>query len=86
MSDKPDVPQDVNFDGDISQLDSLGIHVFEIFSSLKRGGFDHQDAVTLVGHLISSGFMEVATYKFHSTDAELELDDEDYLGPDDLDD
>jgi hypothetical protein len=85
MSDKPDAPQDVNFDGDISQLDSLGIHAFEIFSSLKIGGFSHQDALTLVGHLISSGFMEVATYKYNSTEAELELDDEDYLGPDDLD-
>lgn len=86
MSDKPDAPSDVNFDGDISQLDGLAIHAYEIFSSLKRSGFNHQDALTLVGHLISSGFMEANTYtKFYSEEQQSDLEDEEYLNLDDPD-
>jgi hypothetical protein len=86
MSEMPDSPADLDFNGDISQLDGQAIHAYEIFSSLQRGGFSQQDALTLVGHLISSGFMEL--YRPHPSDQglQLEIEDEDYLGPEDLDD
>lgn len=85
MSDKPDTPQDVNFDGDIGKLDVLAIHAYEIFCSLKRGGFTHQDALTLVGHLVSSGFMEVQNYKIFSEPLDEEEDFSSLEDPDEED-
>jgi hypothetical protein len=70
MSEQPDAPESLNYDGDISQMDALGIHAYEIFLSLQRGGFTQRDALTLVGHLISSGFMEISTYKSYSGEPE----------------
>ncbi len=86
MSEMPDSPADLDFNGDISQLDGQAIHAYEIFSSLQRGGFSQQDALTLVGHLISSGFMELYRPNASDQGLQLEIEDEDYLGPEDLDD
>jgi hypothetical protein len=86
MSEMPESPAEIDFNGDISQLDGQAIHAYEIFSSLQRSGFTSQDALTLVGHLISSGFMELYRPNLSDPKVHLELEDEDYLGPDDLDD
>jgi hypothetical protein len=72
MSDEPDATQDLNFDGDIGKLDVLAIHAYEIFCSLTRAGFSHKDALVLVGHLVSSGFMEVHNYKIYQENLEEE--------------
>ena len=82
VSKEPDTSSDVNFDGEISRLDSLAIHAHEIFTSLKRSGFSHRDAITLVGHLISSGFMEINNYINFSDSSE----EEDFSSIDDPDD
>lgn len=86
MSETPDASQEVNFDGDIGQLDSLAIHAYEIFSSLQRGGFTHHEALTLVGHLVSSGFMEIRAYNSNDSELELSIEEEDYLELEDPDD
>ena len=86
MPETPDASPEVNFDGDIGQLDSLAIHAFEIFSSLQRGGFTREEALTLVGHLVSSGFMEIQAYNKNYSGVELVSEEEDYLGLEDPDD
>jgi hypothetical protein len=85
MSEQPNAPEDINYDGDIGQLDALGIHAYEIFVSLQRGGFLRQDALTLVGHLISSGFMEISNYKSYSEEPEELEEDGNFLTLDDPD-
>lgn len=86
MSETPDASPEVNFDGDIGQLDSLAIHAYEIFSSLQRGGFTHHEALTLVGHLVSSGFMEIQAYNKNNSELGVSLEEEDYLELEDPDD
>jgi hypothetical protein len=44
-------------DADISPLSVTAIQVHEIFSELKASGFAHQDAVQIIGFMLSSGIM-----------------------------
>jgi hypothetical protein len=44
-------------DADISPLSVTAIQVHEIFTELKSSGFSHQDAVQIVGFMLSSGIM-----------------------------
>ena len=86
MPETPDASPEVNFDGDIGQLDSLAIHAFEIFSSLQRGGFTREESLALVGHLVSSGFMEIQAYNKDSVELGSDSIEEDYLELEDPDD
>lgn len=44
-------------DADISPLSVTAIQVHEIFNELKASGFGHQDAIQIVGFMLSSGIM-----------------------------
>lgn len=50
-------PNVVSTDADISPLSVTAIQVHEIFTELKSSGFTHQDAIQIVGFMLSSGVM-----------------------------
>jgi hypothetical protein len=52
-----DTPNPASTDADISPLSVTAIQVHEIFTELKSSGFKHQDAIQIVGFMLSSGIM-----------------------------
>jgi hypothetical protein len=52
-----DTPNPSSTDADISPLSVTAIQVHEIFTELKASGFKHQDAIQIVGFMLSSGIM-----------------------------
>jgi hypothetical protein len=57
METPEETPDVVSNDADISPLSVTAIQVHEIFTELKASGFSHQDAVQIVGFMLSSGIM-----------------------------
>jgi hypothetical protein len=49
----PSLPADVDF----KHLSMISIHMNELFNHLKRHGFDKEDALHLVGMVLSSGIL-----------------------------
>lgn len=57
METPEEKPNLASTDGDISPLSVTAIQVHEIFTELKASGFSHQDAIQIVGFMLSSGIM-----------------------------
>jgi hypothetical protein len=55
--DIPEETPNLVSDADISPLSVTAIQVHEIFNELKASGFAHQDAIQIVGFMLSSGIM-----------------------------
>jgi hypothetical protein len=57
METPEETPNVSSTDADISPLSVTAIQVHEIFTELKFSGFSHQDAIQIVGFMLSSGIM-----------------------------
>jgi hypothetical protein len=57
METPEETPDVASTDADISPLSVTAIQVHEIFTELKASGFKHQDAIQIVGFMLSSGIM-----------------------------
>jgi hypothetical protein len=57
METPEETPNLASTDADISPLSVTAIQVHEIFTELKLSGFSHQDAIQIVGFMLSSGIM-----------------------------
>jgi hypothetical protein len=57
METPEEKPNLASTDADISPLSVTAIQVHEIFTELKSSGFSHQDAIQIVGFMLSSGIM-----------------------------
>ena len=57
MENSEESPNIASTDADISPLSVTAIQVHEIFTELKFSGFSHQDAIQIVGFMLSSGIM-----------------------------
>jgi hypothetical protein len=57
METPEETPNVASTDADISPLSVTAIQVHEIFTELKSSGFKHQDAIQIVGFMLSSGIM-----------------------------
>jgi hypothetical protein len=65
---------------DISPLRVTAIQVHEIFNELKSSGFDHQDAIKIVGFMLSSGVMFNPNSSFGYSDLDImESDSEEFF-------
>jgi hypothetical protein len=88
-------PNPVSTDADISPLSVTAIQVHEIFTELKSSGFAHQDAVQIIGFMLSSGIMFNPSSSFGSSfivedtslnflDLDGDLEDEEYDDGEDI--
>ncbi len=83
----PEENQNLVSDADISPLSVTAIQVHEIFTELKSSGFSHQDAVQIVGFMLSSGIMFHPSSSFgFGNSFIMENTDLDFLDDVDLDD
>jgi hypothetical protein len=80
MSDSEKLPTDeqspeptLPSDADIGHLSVIAIHMNELFTHLKKNGFNKEEALHLTGMVLSSGIL----FKYDShTDATLDIEDE----------
>lgn len=70
----PNLPADVDF----KHLSVVAIHMSELYSHLKRHGFDKEEALHLTGMVLSSGIL----FKYEPPDFFLEEFDEPEDGED----
>jgi hypothetical protein len=63
----PSLPADVDF----KHLAITAIHMNELFNHLKRHGFEKEDALHLVGMVLSSGVL----FKYYQEEEEMFLDE-----------
>jgi hypothetical protein len=91
METPEETPNVASTDADISPLSVTAIQVHEIFTELKSSGFKHQDAIQIVGFMLSSGIMFNPSSSFgfgdpiivegnglNFLDLDEDLEDEDY--------
>jgi hypothetical protein len=78
--EEPEKDSNTATGADISPLRVTAIQVHEIFNELKSSGFAHQDAIKIVGFMLSSGVMFNPNSSFGYSDLDIiESDSEEFL-------
>lgn len=82
-------PNEIQVDSGITALKISALQTHEIYLELKNAGFEHRDAIQIVGIMLSSGIMfnpsRTFGYDFEEFEDE-DLDSEDLDGFEDEDD
>lgn len=78
----PDLPQELY----VSQLDTMSIHLNEIYESLKRSGFRADEAIQMVAFLLSNMMVFGQLQGEFDNDDDPQDEEQDYDENDDYDD
>lgn len=79
-------PNEIQVDSGITALKISALQTHEIYLELKNAGFEHRDAIQIVGIMLSSGIMFNPARTFGYDIQEFDDEDLDSEDPDDLDD